>query len=193
MPAVLSTAAVACASASRSGQIVAPAWSLRVRLRSTWPGGGGGGGGGGRVPQGRAESVGEGGAQAQDQDGQAGHGGGDAPWRMPGPGLGEEVVGDLPGHTQHQRADRGPAGEPAGPGGHRRAGGQPGPQCVGRISFDADRQGDRGVDVEGIPDSWQGVDLPESRHLADPDPSGPDRHRCGQGQDDQRPRPRGQI
>ena len=123
------------------------------------------------------------------QDGQAGYRGGDAPRRVRFPGLGEEVVGDLPGHAQQQRADRGPAGESAGAGGHRGAGGQPGPQRVGGISLDADRQGDRGVEMQRVPDAGQGMDLPESRHLADADPPGPDRDCRGQRQDQQRPGP----
>lgn len=41
------------------------------------------------------QEVGKRGAHAQDQDGQAGDCGGDAPRRVGGPGLGEQVVGDL--------------------------------------------------------------------------------------------------
>ena len=52
-----------------------------------------------------AEHVGERGAHAQDQDRQAGHVGGDRPRRAGHPGLGEQVVGDLPGHAE-QRASR---------------------------------------------------------------------------------------
>ncbi len=108
-----------------------------------------------------------------------------------GAGLGEEVVGGLPGHAQEQGADRGPAGEPAGPGGDDGAGGQPGVQRVGGVGLDAGGQGDGGVQMQGVPDAWQRVDFPEAGQLADAGPPGPDRDRRGQGQDEQWPGPQG--
>ena len=89
-------------------------------------------------------------------------------------GLREEMVGDLAGHAQQERSDCGPPGESAGPNGKGAASGQPGPQSVGGICLDADRQRDCGFEVEGIPYPGQRVDLPEPRHLADSDPSVPD-------------------
>ena len=41
--------------------------------------------------------------------------GGDGPRRPRHPGLGHQVVGDLPGHAEREGADRRPLGEPAGP------------------------------------------------------------------------------
>jgi len=127
--------------------------------------------------------MGEGGAHAQDQDGQAGHGRGDGPRGVRHPGLGQEVVGGLPGHAQEQGRGRGPAGEPPGPVRYRGAGGEPGAQRVGGVGLDADRQGDGGVQVQGVPDPGQRVDLPEPGQLPDADPPGPDRDGGGQGEE----------
>lgn len=48
------------------------------------------------------EEVGEGGAHAQHEDGKAGGGGGDGPGGVGRVGLGQQVVGDLPCHSQRQ-------------------------------------------------------------------------------------------
>ena len=68
-----------------------------------------------------AQHVGQRGPHGQDQDRQAGHDRGDGPRRTRRPGLGQQVVGDLPGHAEREGADRGPLGEPAGPAADRRA------------------------------------------------------------------------
>src|ERR1017187_10610748 len=58
------------------------------------------------------------------------------------------MVGDLAGPAQQEKSDCGPPGESAGPNGNGAASGQPGPQSVGGICLDADRQRDCGVEVE---------------------------------------------
>jgi hypothetical protein len=50
-----------------------------------------------------AEHVRQRGAHGQDQDRQAGHEGGDRPRRLRRPGLGEQAVGDLPGHAEREK------------------------------------------------------------------------------------------
>ena len=98
----------------------------------------------------------------RDQDRQAGHDGGDSPRRWCGPGVGQQVRGDLPGHPEQERADRGPLREPACPRADRILAGQPGAQRVGRVRLDADRQSDGRVEMQGWPDSWQRGDPPEA-------------------------------
>ena len=95
-----------------------------------------------------AQHVGQCGPHAQDQDRQTGHDGGDRPRRPVHPGLGQQVVGHLPGHAEREGADRRPSGEPAGPGADYLVAGQPGARRVRRVGLNADRQGDGGVQVE---------------------------------------------
>ena len=130
-------------------------------------------------------------SHGQDQDRQAGHDGGDRPRRPGHPSLGHQVVGDLPGHAEREGADRRPLGEPAGPAADRLVAGQPGAQRVRRIGLDADRQGDRGVQVQRRPDTRQRGHQPEPGHLRDGDPPGPHLGRRRGGQDQQRPGPYG--
>ena len=126
----------------------------------------------------------------QDQDRQAGHDRGDGPRRPRHPGLGQQVVGDLPGHAEREGADRGPPGEPAGPvADRRRSAGEPGAQRVRRVRLDADRQGDGRVQVQRGPDARQRGDQPEPGLLRDADPAGPHLGRGRGGQDQQRPGP----
>jgi hypothetical protein len=73
------------------------------------------------------------GSHAQDQDRQAGHDGGDRPRRAGHPGLDHQVVGDLPGHTERERAHCRPLGEAARPVADRLISGQPGAQRVRRF------------------------------------------------------------
>ena len=115
-----------------------------------------------RVASVRADHVGESGAHAEDQDWEAGDRRGDAPRRVPGMSLGQQVVGDLPGHAEDQGADCGPAGEAACPGGDRGAGGEPCTQRVSGISLDTHGQGNRGVQAQGIPNARERADLPET-------------------------------
>ena len=138
-----------------------------------------------------AQHVGQRGPHGQDQDRQAGHDGGDRPRRPCHPGLGQQVVGDLPGHAEREGADRRPLGEPAGPGADRVLAGQPGAQRVRRVGLDADRQGDGGVQVQRGPDARQRGDQPEPGLLRDADPAGPHLGRGRGGQDQQRPGPHG--
>ncbi len=92
------------------------------------------------------------------------------------------------GHAEDHRRDSRPAGAPAGPVADSRVTGQPGTEREGRVSLDAGRQGNRSVQVEGVPDTGEWPDLTEPGHLADAHPAGPDRDRRGQRQDQQRPR-----
>jgi len=134
-----------------------------------------------------AQHVGQRGPHGQDQDRQAGHDHGDGPWCPCRSGLGQQVVGDLPGHAERERADRGPLGKPPGPVADPGLAGQPGAQGVGGVGLDADREGDGGVQVEGGPDARQRRNQPEPRLLRDADPAGPDLGRGRGGQDQQRP------
>ena len=136
-----------------------------------------------------AQHVGQRGPHAQDQDRQAGHDGGDGPRCPCRPGLGQQVVGHLPGHAEREGADRRPLREPAGPGADPVLAGQPGAQRVHGVGLDADRQGDRHVDVQRGPDSRQRRDQAEPGPRRDPDPAGPDLSGRRGSQDKQRPGP----
>ena len=131
------------------------------------------------------------GPHGQDQDRQAGHDRGDGPRRPRRPGLGQQVVGHLPGHAEREGADRGPPGEPAGPAADRVFPGKPGAQRVRGVRLDADRQGDGGVQVQRGPDARQRGDQAEPGLLRDADPPGPHLGRGRSGQDQQRPGPDG--
>ena len=138
-----------------------------------------------------AEHVGQRGPHGQDQDRQAGHDRGDGPRCPRRPGLGEQVVGHLPGHAEREGADRGPLGEPAGPAADRVLAGQPGAQRVRGVRLDADGQGDGRVQVQRRQDARQRGDQPEPGLLRDADPAGPHLGRGRGGQDQQRPGPDG--
>ena len=99
------------------------------------------------------------------------------------PGLCQQVIGDLPGHPEPEGADCRPFGEPAGPAADAGLAGQPGAQRIGRVGFDADREGDACVEVQGGPDSRQRGDQPEPGLLRDADPAGPHFGRGRGGQD----------
>jgi hypothetical protein len=134
-----------------------------------------------------AQHVRQCGPHAQDQDREAGHDGGDRPRRPCHPALGQQVIGDLPGHPEREGEDRRPLGEPAGPGAHRMLAGQPRAQGVRGVGLDADREGDGGVQVQGGPDARQRGDQPEPGLLRDSDLAGPHLGRGRRGQDQQRP------
>ena len=138
-----------------------------------------------------AQHVGQRGPHGQDQDRQAGHDRGDGPRCPRRPGLGQQVVGHLPGHAEREGADRGPLGEPAGPAADRVLAGQPGAQRVRGVRLHADGQGDGRVQVQRRQDARQRGDQPEPGLLRDADPAGPHLGRGRGGQDQQRPGPDG--
>ena len=138
-----------------------------------------------------AQHVGQRGPHGQDQDRQAGHDRGDGPRCPRRSGLGQQVVGHLPGHAEREGADRGPLGEPAGPVADRVLAGQPGAQRVRGVRLHADGQGDGRVQVQRRQDARQRGDQPEPGLLRDADPPGPHLGRRRGGQDQQRPGPDG--
>ena len=136
---------------------------------------------------GGVEQVSERGAAAEHDDGQARDERGDRPRRARDAGGGHQVVGDLARHPEGQRAERGPLGElacPVGPGRVR----QPHPHRERGVGLDADRQRDRRVDRQAVPDPRQEFDRAEPGQPAQADPAAPDRHERGQGQQQERPR-----
>jgi hypothetical protein len=100
-----------------------------------------------------AEQVCQGRPHAKDHNGQTGHERGDLP-RCPGYAcLGQKVIGDLACHAEDQRRYRGPAGETAGPVTDDGVAGEPYMQRECGVGFDADWQGNGGVEVQGAPES----------------------------------------
>jgi hypothetical protein len=85
-----------------------------------------------------------------------------------------QVVRDLAGRAQGQRADSGPLGVPPGAGGD--TAGQPHPQRVRGVGLYSDREGDGGVEFEVFPDPGQWAHDAEPGRPTQPDPPGPDGH-----------------
>ena len=104
-------------------------------------------------------------------------------------GGGQQVIDHLAEHPERQGADRGPAGERAGP--LRRTRRQPRAERVRAVRLDADRQRDRGIEAQAAHDAGQRVHHAEPAHAAQADPPGPDGHRGGRG--DQKERPARQL
>jgi hypothetical protein len=108
-----------------------------------------------------------------------------------GGGCGETSWSWLHPHRVHSpqvRRRRRPAGERAGGGWHVYRG-QPGTERVRAVGFDTDRQADRGVEPQPVPDARQRVDDTEPAERAQPDPAGPDRDSSGGGDQEQGPAP----
>ena len=95
----------------------------------------------------------EGGPHAENGDWQAGDQRGHFPGRPGRPTPFEQVIGDLPNDAEDHGGDGGPASEAAGPVTDGRVAGEPGMKGERGVGLYTDRQGDGGVDVQGIPDA----------------------------------------